>query len=147
MAGGARNDDEDLIAGINVTPLVDITLVLLIIFMVTAKIIVSQAIPLDLPKAASGGETQIVFAVSIDKDGHVLADKRPIASDADLRKAAADALAKNKDLRTVIQASAQVNHGTVIHVLDELRQAGIQKIGFAIDKTVSATGVKTNPTP
>jgi biopolymer transport protein ExbD len=147
MAGGARNDEEDLIAGINVTPLVDITLVLLIIFMVTAKIIVSQAIPLDLPKAASGGETQIVFAVSIDKDGHILADKRPIASDADLRKAAADALAKNKDLRTVIQASAQVNHGTVIHVLDELRQAGIQKIGFAIDKTVSATGVKTNPTP
>jgi biopolymer transport protein ExbD len=147
MAGGSRNDDEELIAGINVTPLVDITLVLLIIFMVTAKIIVSQSIPLDLPKAASGGETQIVFAVSIDKDGHILADKRPIASDADLRKAAADALAKNKDLRTVIQASAQVNHGTVIHVLDELRQAGVQKIGFAIDKTVSATGVKTNPTP
>jgi biopolymer transport protein ExbD len=120
---------------------------LLIFFMVTSKIIVSQAIPLDLPKAASGGETQIVFAVSIDKDGHILADKRPIASDAELRKAAADALAKNKDLRTVIQASAQVNHGAVIHVLDELRQAGIQKIGFAIDKTVSATGVKTNPAP
>ena len=143
MAGGARNDDDDVIAGINVTPLVDITLVLLIIFMVTAKIIVSQAIPLDLPKAATSGDQQVVFAVTIDKDGHVLADKRPINTDDELKKAAADALAKDKDLRTVIQASAQVPHGTVIHVLDELRQAGITKIGFAVEKTVSASGVKT----
>ncbi|MEO7094658.1 MAG: biopolymer transporter ExbD [Polyangiales bacterium] len=142
MAGGARHDD-DVIAGINVTPLVDITLVLLIIFMVTAKIIVSQAIPLDLPKAQTSGDQQVVFAVTIDKDGHVLADKRPMTSDDELKKAAADALAKDKDLRTVIQASAQVPHGTVIHVLDELRQAGITKIGFAVEKTVSATGVKT----
>ena len=147
MAGGAHNHDDETISAINVTPLVDITLVLLIIFMVTAKIIVSQAIPLDLPKAASGGDTQVVFAVSIDKEGHVLADKRPITTDEDLRKAATEALAKNKELRTVIQASSQVSHGTVIHVLDELRQAGIVKIGFAIDKTVSATGVKTLPRP
>jgi biopolymer transport protein ExbD len=145
VAGGARNDDDEVIAGINVTPLVDIMLVLLIIFMVTAKIIVSQAIPLDLPKAASGGETQMIFTVTIDKDGKILADKRPIGSDEELRKAAADALAKNKELRTVIQASSQVNHGRVIHVLDELRQAGIQKIGFAIDKTASATGVAPTP--
>lgn len=145
MAGGARNDDDETISSINVTPLVDITLVLLIIFMVTAKIIVSQAIPLDLPKAASGGDTQMIFTVTIDKDGKILADKKPIGNDVDLRKAAADALAKNKDLRTVIQASAQVPHGTVIHVLDELRQAGIQKIGFAIDKTATATGLQPAP--
>lgn len=147
MAGGARTDDDDVISAINVTPLVDITLVLLIIFMVTAKVIVSQAIPLDLPKAASGGETQVVFSVSIDKDGHVLADKKPVANDEELRKYAADALAKNKDLRTVIQASAQTTHGNVIHVLDQLRQAGVVKIGFAIDKTATATGVKVAPKP
>ncbi len=146
MAGGARSDgDDEMITAINVTPMVDITLVLLIIFMVTAKVIVSQAIPLDLPKAASGGETQVVFAVSIDKEGHLLADKRPIATDEELRKVAAEALAKNKDLRTVIQASSQTTHGTVIHVLDQLRQAGVVKIGFAIDKTASATGVKVTP--
>ena len=145
MAGGAGKDDDDVIASINVTPLVDITLVLLIIFMVTAKIIVSQAIPLDLPKASSGSETQMIFTVTIDKDGKILADKHPIGSDEELRKAAADALAKNKDLRTVIQASSQVNHGKVIHVLDELRQSGFQKIGFAIDKTATATGVTATP--
>jgi len=148
VAGGANsNTDDETISAINVTPLVDITLVLLIIFMVTAKIIVSQAIPLDLPKAATGGDTQQVFTVTIDKEGVVLADKRPIATDDELKKAAADALAQHKDLRTVIQASSQVTHGKVIHVLDLLRQAGIVKIGFAIDKTVSATGVKTLPKP
>jgi len=46
------NNDEEGINGINVTPLVDVTLVLLIIFMVTAKLIAGRAIPLDLPKAA-----------------------------------------------------------------------------------------------
>src|SRR5690606_8672737 len=55
MAGGAQDDDDGgLVSGINVTPLVDITLVLLIIMMVTAKIIVSNSLPLDLPQAAKG---------------------------------------------------------------------------------------------
>ena len=65
MAGSSKNDDDGLIAGINVTPLVDVTLVLLIIFMVTAKIIVSQGMPMDLPKAASGEALQTVFAVEL----------------------------------------------------------------------------------
>ena len=93
MAGGSQNDDE-MIASINVTPLVDITLVLLIIFMVTAKIIVSQSIPLDLPKAQTSGDQQVVFAVTIDKEGHVLADKRPMTSDDELKNAAKDAMAQ-----------------------------------------------------
>ena len=142
MAGGSQNDDE-MIASINVTPLVDITLVLLIIFMVTAKIIVSQSIPLDLPKAQTSGDQPIVFAVTIDKEGHILADKRAMGSDDELKNAAKDAMAKNKDLRTVIQASAQVPYGTIIHVLDELRQVGMSKVGFAVEKTVTATGTKT----
>ena len=65
MAGGASDEDDGLIAGINVTPLVDITLVLLIIFMVTARIIVSQGMPMDLPKSASGEALQTVFAVEL----------------------------------------------------------------------------------
>jgi biopolymer transport protein ExbD len=121
--------------------------VLLIIFMVTAKIIVSQAIPIDLPKAATSGDQQVIFAVTItpDKEGHVviLADKVPMSNDDQLKAAAKAALDKNKDMRTVIQASAHVEHGEVVHVLDQLRQVGITKIGFAVEKTASATGVKT----
>ena len=131
MAATTSNDADEQISGINVTPLVDITLVLLIIFMVTAKLIVQQAIPMDLPKAASAGEQQTVFAVTIDEQGHVLADGKPMSDDAELQHAAKDALGHTKELRTVIQASSGVHHGTVIHVLDELRQVGVTKVAFA----------------
>ena len=75
MAGGASsygNDDDGgrMIVDINVTPLVDITLVLLIIFMVTASYIVSPAIKVDLPKAASGTEqTKTTLALTLAKEG------------------------------------------------------------------------------
>lgn len=146
MAGGASNNNDDEISGINVTPLVDITLVLLIIFMVTAKMIVSQQIPIDIPKGVvSAGEAQVFFSVAIDKDSRIYVDKRQISTDEELRKLAKEALQKNKELRTVIQASQAVNHGTVIHVMDQLRQSGITKMGFAVDKTMTATGSKVTP--
>jgi biopolymer transport protein ExbD len=75
-----QNTDEE-ISGINVTPLVDVTLVLLIIFMVTAKLIAGQGIPLDLPKAKTAGATQTVLNVSIDADGAVLANGSKVQSD------------------------------------------------------------------
>ncbi len=133
MSSTANNDDE-AITGINVTPLVDITLVLLIIFMVTAKIMVSQSIPSDLPKAATGEETQVVFTVAVEADGRVLADGQPV-DDTGLRSAGAAALARSSELRTIIQAPSAATHGAVIHVIDELRQAGIVKLGFAVERS------------
>jgi biopolymer transport protein ExbD len=131
----AQHDDE-AITGINVTPLVDITLVLLIVFMVTAKLIVSQAIPADLPKAASSEATQVVFTVTLDAAGGVLVDGRPV-DDAGLRSAALAARAKTPDLRTVVQAPSSAAHGAVIHLVDELREVGIVKIGFAVERKES----------
>ena len=74
MAGGPSGGDDDLIVGINVTPLVDVTLVLLIIFIVTARIIVTQSLPMDLPKAATGSETQTVFSIDLGATGEVAVD-------------------------------------------------------------------------
>src|SRR5262245_36549131 len=119
MASVDNASNEESIVGINVTPLVDITLVLLIVFMVTAKLIVSQAIPFDLPKAATGGATQVVFTVSLDEQGKVRADGRELSGDEELGRAAKDALAKDAEIRTVVQASTAVPHGQVVHVLDE----------------------------
>jgi biopolymer transport protein ExbD len=140
MAGGASSDDDDgLIAGINVTPLVDVTLVLLIIFMVTARIIVSQGMPMDLPKSASGEALQTIFAVELTADGKTRVDSEAVADDEALTPLAKKAKAKNKDLRAVIRADKKVEHGRVIHVLDLLRRSGIAKIAFAV--TPSAEGV------
>ena len=73
-----RNDDDEMITGINVTPLVDITLVLLVILMVTASYVASKAIPLELPKGATAETTPTTLSVSIDKDGKTYLDAVPI---------------------------------------------------------------------
>ena len=132
MAGSAGEDDEGLISGINVTPLVDVTLVLLIIFMVTAKIIVSQGMPMDLPKAASGENVQSIFSVELLANGQTWIDSKQVESDEKVRDLASDARIKNKDIRAVIRADKKVEHGRVIHVLDLLKRAGVSKIAFAI---------------
>ena len=89
----ATQDDEG-INGINVTPLVDITLVLLIIFMVTAKLIAGQGVPLDLPKAATASATQTMLNVAIDAQGRILANGAPLADEAALRDRTRQALRK-----------------------------------------------------
>lgn len=126
------DDEEGLISAINVTPLVDVTLVLLIIFMVTAKIIVSQGMPMDLPKAASGEEMQMVFSVELLETGRTFVDSKEIATDNVVGAMAREAIKKNKDVRAVIRADSKVPHGRVIHMLDLLKQAKISKIAFAV---------------
>jgi biopolymer transport protein ExbD len=145
------NDSDDLISGINVTPLVDVTLVLLIIFMVTAKIIVSQGMPMDLPKAARGEEVQMNFSVEITKEGETFVDGRSVPDDASLTKLAEEAKAKNKDLRATIRADKRSQHGRFVEVLDLLRRAGIAKIAISVaPKATDAPGggtVEAETTP
>ena len=131
MAGGTIDNDEG-ITGINIVPLVDITLVLLIIMMVTAKIIVSQSIPMDLPKATTGQKTQMIFSVQLTKDGATYVDSKRVASDEAVLGLARQAKSKKKDLRAVIQADREVSHGRVMTVLDELKRAGVAKIAFGV---------------
>ena len=122
-----------IIEGINVTPLVDITLVLLIIFMVTAKLIAGQSVPLDLPKAATAGATQSVFTVAVDADAHVSANGRPVADRAALQAEAKKALASDSSLRVLVSGSKRSSHGSVMQVVDSLRQVGVTRIAFAAD--------------
>jgi biopolymer transport protein ExbD len=146
MAGGSSNDDDGMVSGINVTPLVDVTLVLLIIFMVTARIIVSQGMPMDLPKAASGEALQQVFSVELSADGKTRVDSDNLASDEAIVPLAKAAKAKTADLRAVIRADRKVEHGRVIHVLDLLKRAGVAKIAFAVSPSdKSGTPVEAPP--
>ena len=132
MAAASSDDDEGLISGINVTPLVDVMLVLLIIFMVTARIIVSQGMPMDLPKAATGETVQTVFSIELSADGKTVVDSSPVPNDEAIVGLAKRAKEKNKDLRAVIRADSKVEHGRVIHVLDLLNRTGVSKIAFAV---------------
>lgn len=148
MAASSGNDDDGLISGINVTPLVDVTLVLLIIFMVTAKIIVSSGMPMDLPKAASGEAVQTVFSVELFSDGKTRVDSDLVPNDDAVAGLAQKAKAKNKDLRAVVRADKKVDWGRVVHVLDLLRRSGVVKIAFAVSPTLDgAKGIPVEPVP
>ncbi|MBL8955933.1 MAG: biopolymer transporter ExbD [Myxococcaceae bacterium] len=129
MAG--HNDKNGaLIEGINVTPLVDITLVLLIIFIVTAKIVVTPTVPLDLPRASHTEQTQVIFSVLLPKGGATLVNGEAVTDDAALSRLAREALANDADLRAVISADGDVPHRRVIQVLDLLKRGGIEHIAF-----------------
>jgi len=145
VAGGAQENDEP-ITGINVTPLVDIVLVLLIIFMVTAKLIVSKSVPLDLPKAKTGSEMQTVFSVVLSADGITQVDSKTVPNDDAILGLAKSAHEKNPELRAVIKADTAVPHGRVIHVLDLLKQADVGKIAFGV-QPVAPGAAPATPAP
>ena len=127
---GQPQPERGIISGINVTPLVDITLVLLIIFIVTAKIVVTPAVPLDLPRAANGETVQVIFSVMLPADGRVLVDGAPVASDELLQSKAAAALQEHPELRAIIHADGAVPHREVMRVIDRLKSAGLSHIAF-----------------
>jgi biopolymer transport protein ExbD len=129
MAHG-HGDDEEMITGINVTPLVDVALVLLVILMVTATYIASRTIPLDLPKAATGEVLAVTFAISIDAGGTTWLDGEPVDG-AELRRRVRAASSSGADARAVIAADGAARHRAVVKVIDLLRQEGITQ--FAIN--------------
>lgn len=142
----SADDSEEAITGINVVPLVDIVLVLLIIFMVTAKLIDSRSVPLDLPKAATGSEVQTVFSVVLFADGATHVDSAPVPDDDAILALAKSAQEKNPELRAVIKADSAVSHGRVIHVLDLLKQAQVGKIAFGVSP-VTPNAAPAGPAP
>jgi biopolymer transport protein ExbD len=127
-----QSNNGGLITGINVTPLVDITLVLLVIFIVTAKIIVTPAVPLDLPHAAHGDQVQVILSVILPANGPTLVNGEPANDDAALRARAKEWQKKDPEVRAVINADGAVPHRRVLHTLDVLKSAGIAHVAFGI---------------
>jgi biopolymer transport protein ExbD len=127
MGQPSGQESGGIIAGINVTPLVDVMLVLLI---VTAKIMIMPAVPLDLPHAAHGEEVQVVLSVAVPVTGSLLVDGAAVQDDAALIARARWALHDSPELRAVIQADGAVPHRRVVHILDLLRAAGVTRVAF-----------------
>jgi biopolymer transport protein ExbD len=129
-----QDDDDEVISAINVTPLVDVTLVLLIIFMVTATYIVSNTIPVDLPEASTGEEVASTVVVYIDRSGKLHIDGKVVNDDkilSVLKRAQASAKQNKMDLRAIISADREIRHKRFVRAVDLVRQAGISR--FAID--------------
>ncbi len=122
------------IVGINVTPMVDVVLVLLIIMMVSATYIVSQSLKVQLPKTASSDETVAkTYVVTVTKDGNYYYNDKPITRDA-LQKELRSAAAANKDVNLVITADEDAHHGKVVSVIDLAKVEGITKFAINVEK-------------
>jgi biopolymer transport protein ExbD len=104
--------------------------VLLIVFIVTAKMIVTPAVPLDLPRASQTRELQVVFSVILPTSGPTLVNGEPAADDQLLTSLAQAAFRKAPDVRAVITADGSVPHRRVIHTLDLIKTAGITRVAF-----------------
>ena len=128
--GGQVKRGRGIISGINVTPFVDVTLVLLIIFIVTAKIVVVPALSLELPRASEGQAVQVVFSVLLPADGRLLVNGVVVEGDEAFVEQARAALEENREMRAVIQADGDVPHRRVIATLNNLKRAGVTRIAF-----------------
>jgi len=129
--------DEEIVA-INVIPLVDIVLVLLIIFMVTASFIVKETVEVDLPKAAHGGETvQGLLSIALDKEGRLFFDGVEV-SEASLKQHVRASLLKDKESRAIISADQSLPYGQVMRLIDFIKGEGIAKFALNIQKEASA---------
>ena len=131
--GSGDDEPGPMIVNINVTPLVDITLVLLIIFMVTASYIVSPAIRIDLPKASSGTEQQRTsLGLTLTRQGVLYLNGAPSSDDAVVRFIGGE-LPRNPDLQALIAADRAVPHGDVVHLIDIVKRAGVHRFALNVD--------------
>jgi biopolymer transport protein ExbD len=131
MASATRK--RGIIADINVTPLVDIMLVLLIIFMLTANLIAKQAIEVELPRASqSTSLNPTTLAITLTREGALYLDGKPTTAVA-LRAAVADAVAKDPKTQAIISGDKSVSHGRVVWVLDVVKSLGVASFAIQID--------------
>ena len=132
MAGGAARR-RGMITDINVTPLVDIMLVLLIIFMLTAHLIAKQAIEVDLPRASQSTTLPATtLTVTLTRDGTLYLNSKPTTADA-LRLAIKEAVAQDPKTQAIIVGDKAVSHGRVVWVLDTIKSLGVTSFAIQID--------------
>jgi len=135
--GGSFGDDENgggMIADINVTPLVDITLVLLIIMMVAAPLIANNpSIKVELPKAQSGEQTEkSTISLTLRKDG-ALYYGEALVTESEARTRITDEMNHSRDVQAIIAADKGVEYGNVMHLIDLVKTLGVTKFALNID--------------
>ncbi len=133
MAVRLGGEADEAITDINITPFVDIILVVLIIFMVTATYIVAPSIKVTLPDAATGDETQeSSLGVTLLSDGTLYLNGEPV-TEARLREVIRAEKARNHDVVCLVAADRDTRHGEVVHLLDVVRQEGVARFAINIE--------------
>ena len=132
MAGGSlyRDDEGDAITDINVTPFVDIVLVLLIVFMVTAKLIVARGVDIDKPKASTGGEVQSTLRVSVNATGELFVNGDKYDTDPAAVARIREIASTTDKPKAIIAGDRNGAYGGVMRAIDLVQQAGVNAIAL-----------------
>jgi biopolymer transport protein TolR len=134
-----RSKGSEPMSDINVTPMVDVMLVLLVIFILTAPLLASS-IKLDLPKtdAAKASEAPKFVTLVVDKTGQIFLNDKPIAID-ELKTRLVQTAVINPDTEVQLRADESVAYGKVVEVMGAAQKAGLNRLGFVADAPSSAS--------
>lgn len=128
------SDNDETIADINITPFVDIILVVLIIFMLATPVIMNPGINVNLPKASSGeSTTPSQITLSINQDGAIFLNGKALPED-EVQTKISEMVKKNPDSQAILAADQAVSHGVVIRILDKVKAAGVRKFAISTQK-------------
>jgi len=133
MAGSSLYHDEEsggAITDINVTPFVDVVLVLLVVFIVTAKLIVARGVEIDKPKAATGGEVQSTLRVSVTADGTLFVNGDKYDDDAKAVARIKEIAAASSKPKALIAGDRKTAYGGVMRAIDLVQQAGVTTVSL-----------------
>ncbi len=134
MAGRMSEDEDGTISDINIVPFVDITLVVLIIFMVTTPLIMKPSININLPKAASGTDsTPSQLTITMTNEGKTFLNGRVVVNE-EISIYASNISKTEPDIQAIISADRDVSHGQVVAMIDLIKEAGVKKFAITIDK-------------
>lgn len=135
MAGLEQSqDDSGLMSAINVTPFVDVVLVLLVIFMVTAPIIAKDLINVKLPKTESGdGKGMSTLGLSVNRQGLVLLNGTPVSDEA-LRIEVKKALGADPNAQAIVAADTETQYGNVVRLIDLIKSAGLSRFAIQVER-------------
>jgi biopolymer transport protein ExbD len=133
MVKGVENQEE-LMAEINITPFTDVLLVLLIIFMITATAIIQNGFNINLPKAVTHEEaTNANIVVSVTKDGKIFVGEKEV-SEPELLDTLKELKKERNTDRVIILADGTVYYSKIIAVMDKAKEAELTSIALATDK-------------
>ena len=134
MGAGSDDNEDGIISNINITPMVDVILVLLVIFMVTANFLKKESININLPKVASADPNiKESKQVAVTKDGKLFLEGRSITESALVAEMSRESKYR-PNMRVTLSADENLSYGTVSKVMGLLRRAGVTRMALSVKR-------------
>lgn len=135
MSGGDGEDDDDIVSEINMTPLIDIMLVLLVVFMVSSSVALESGMDIELPKTALTNEKKEaeILVISLSKDGNVAVHGKAVKAEEISRRIASSLLELKTD-SVILEGDTSANLGKAIELMDMAKVAGAKNFSIAAEE-------------